>query len=114
MCRALRAGEEWNITHNDIRPSTIRIESKTAILKLADFCLNEAGIIRDKITPSRLPYTSPESLYLTATDHYHRQCTPPSDIFSLGVTLHEAMTQKPAFSADVEAEDAEKEIRYRI
>ena len=58
------AAEEWHITHNDLRPSTIRIKGKTARVKLTDFCLNEAGIIRDKIESTRLPYTSPESLYL--------------------------------------------------
>lgn len=76
--------------------------------------MNEASIVRNKIESSRLPYTSPESLYLNDKDQYSVQCTHLADIFSLGVTLHETMTLVQAFEADEEEEDKEQQIRYRI
>ena len=73
MLSALAYAQEWNLTHNDLRPDTIFV-SASGKVKLADFCLNHAGILGTN------PYKK------------ETECGHKADIFAVGAILHEMCT----------------------
>lgn len=91
------------VIHRDIKPANILIDHHGRAL-LADFGIAQSASKTGKFAPSlgTLRYMSPEQLVGKPSDHR-------SDIFSLAVVLHEALTGKIPYSS-VEPNTLRKEI----
>lgn len=104
VCRALdhvhnlldADGAPLNVVHRDVTPSNILLTA-TGTAKLLDFGVakyrasqakSQVGTIKGK--PA---YLAPETLDRRAVDHR-------TDIFSLGIVLHELLTLEPLFEGD--------------
>lgn len=105
-------GKPLGIIHRDVNPRNIRVDWKTGAVKLTDFGAAYSKRVGREETPERLRkgdlmYASPEYLRGTAMDAR-------SDVFSLGLVLLEALTNRHFFASlpgpiegaplDVEAE----------
>jgi serine/threonine protein kinase len=91
------AGQPLRIVHRDVSPQNILIERSTGTAKLLDFGIasaesnlheTQAGLIKGKIA-----YFSPEQARGDALDGR-------TDLYALGLVLHEALIGKRVFSAD--------------
>jgi len=93
----LRAAHEQGIIHRDIKPANLLIDDR-GLVKIADFglALVTSGVSRLTATGMFMGtpgYLSPEQCLDQDPDHR-------TDIFSLGVTLYEALSGKVPFTAD--------------
>lgn len=93
IAEALQHAHAEGVLHNDIKPANVMLDvSGRAVI--TDFSGN--GLVDDvaqeeqRLALGTLRYMAPERL--------HRQADARSDIYSLGVTLYELVTQFPAFS----------------
>lgn len=90
------AGQALNIIHRDVSPQNILV-SYSGTIKLIDFGIalaaNRLGFTEAGILKGKFSFMSPEQARGEALDHR-------SDIFSLGVVLHEAITDQRLFKAD--------------
>jgi len=98
--------EPLGLVHRDVSPPNIML-SRAGEVKLTDFgiarargrtILTEAGVIRGKMA-----YLSPEQAAGGELDHR-------SDLYSLGVVLHEMLTGQKLFAAE-QAQDLWRQIR---
>lgn len=89
-------GNPLNIVHRDISPQNILI-SYSGTIKLIDFGIalaaNRLGFTEAGILKGKFSFMSPEQARGENLDHR-------SDIFSLGVVIHEALTEQRLFKAD--------------
>jgi len=93
----LRAAHEQGIIHRDIKPANLLIDDR-GLVKIADFglALVTSGVSRLTATGMFMGtpgYLSPEQCLDQDPDHR-------TDIYSLGVTLYEALSGKVPFTAD--------------
>lgn len=93
IAEALEHAHLHGVIHRDIKPANILIDHHGRAL-LADFGIaqsaNKAG--QEALSLGTLRYMSPEQLE-------GRTCDPRSDIFSLGVVLHEVTTGRLPYSS---------------
>jgi len=86
------------IVHRDLKPSNIML-NRDGIVKVMDFGLakviGEPGLTRTGVQVGTVCYMSPEQVLNKPTDIR-------SDIYSLGVTLYEILTEHVPFHADSE------------
>ena len=102
LCLGLYAAHENGVLHRDLKPANIMIDGRGKLL-ITDFGLAE---LADKVpgvdvrsgTPT---YMSPEQLA-------GREVTQRSDVYSLGIILHELYTGKTVWEASSMAELVEK------
>ena len=93
IAEALQHAHTEGVLHNDIKPANIMLET-TGRAVITDFSGN--GLVDDvaqeeqRLALGTLRYMAPERL--------QRQADVRSDVYSLGVTLYELVTQFPAFS----------------
>lgn len=87
LCRALSFIHSRNIVHRDIKPSNIMVMPDQTV-KLTDFGLADIGTGEKKIKGT-INYMAPEVL--------EKACTPQTDIFALGITAYEMLTNKMFF-----------------
>jgi diguanylate cyclase (GGDEF)-like protein len=99
LAEALAALHAREILHRDIRPANIRYAPETGSIRLAAFSLaaelHRAGSV-DPSGPLQgdLPYIAPEQ-----TGRTNRPVDRRSDLYSLGIVLHELLTGALPFSA---------------
>lgn len=102
VCRGLyyahrkrdRKGRHLGIVHRDVTPSNILLDFRGNV-KLSDFGIAKALTMNvpdeTKVIMGKLPYMSPEQARGLPTD-------PRSDIYSLGLVLHQLLSGMPVFS----------------
>ena len=96
-CRGLQAAHEHGLVHRDIKPSNIFVMADDSV-KLIDFGVAHVVHARSRTTgfdKGTLLYMSPEQVQ-------HKPVSIQSDIYSLGVTLYEALTRRQPFRAATE------------
>ncbi len=84
------------LIHRDIKPGNIFVDPRTGRAKITDFCLARLaesgnGLTQDTALAGTPTYMSPEQARGTS------DLDPRSDIYSLGVTLYEALTGEVPF-----------------
>jgi serine/threonine-protein kinase len=98
LCLGLNAAHEQGVLHRDLKPANIMIDGRGKLL-ITDFGLAElaADVREDDIRSGTPAYMSPEQLA-------GREVTARSDIYSLGIILHEIYTGKTVWQAGSMAE----------
>ena len=97
VCSGLEAAWKKNIIHRDIKPSNIMV-AKSGTVKIADFGLAKSLDATKKLTQTNMymgtvAYTSPEQGEGRPLDHR-------TDIYSLGIVLHQLLTGSVPFTAE--------------
>lgn len=93
VARALAALARRGIVHRDVKPGNVFIGSKGEV-KLGDFGLAKRAFARC-VTPIREPLGTPH--YLAPEVVTGSSATPLSDLYSLGIVLHEMLSGQPPF-----------------
>lgn len=91
-CAALAAIHDAGITHRDIKPENILL-TKSGMVKLTDFGLakaQDARMTRTGVAMGTPSYMPPEQVL-------GKEADARSDIYSLGLVLHECLTGKTVF-----------------
>jgi hypothetical protein len=94
----LAAAHDQGVLHRDLKPSNVMVDRR-GIARITDFGLAEASeAIRDARAAEGTPfYMSPEQLE-------GREATAASDLYALGLLLHELFTGERVFEASSAAE----------
>ncbi|HEU5258181.1 MAG TPA: protein kinase [Vicinamibacterales bacterium] len=98
-CKGLQAAHDHGLIHRDLKPSNIFVMRDDSV-KIIDFGIAYAISAESRTRGFRkgtLPYMAPEQVDL-------RPASVQSDIYSLGVTLYEALTRTRAFRGSTEDE----------
>lgn len=97
-------GDPLGIVHRDMSPSNI-IVSYTGEVKIADFGIAKAEIsvynTKDGVLKGKFEYMSPEQASGIPIDHR-------SDLFSVGIMLHEMLTGRRLFKSESEIKTLER------
>jgi serine/threonine protein kinase len=93
-------GRPFNIIHRDVSPQNIRLTYDGRV-KLIDFGIAKAAVQRTKtqvgVLKGKFGYMSPEQVHDEGMDHR-------ADVFALGTTLWEMLTNRRLFSGENEFE----------
>ncbi|UZD65490.1 diguanylate cyclase [Marinobacter sp. AN1] len=101
IATALKHLHARSITHKDINPANILVNSKSRAIRLIDFGIathqqrEQANLKHPTTVPGTPGYMSPEQ-----TGRMNRAVDYRSDFYSLGATLYELVTGRPMFSAE--------------
>lgn len=93
---ALGYAHEHEVIHRDVKPANMIIDNKTMQLKLTDFGV--ARIAGAQQTQTGIVLGSPS--YMSPEQIRGEKLTGQTDVFSLGVTLYQALTQQLPFTGD--------------
>jgi serine/threonine-protein kinase len=111
-CEGVAEAHDLGIVHRDLKPSNLFLEERpdgAPVVKVLDFGLSKS-IGRSSVPQEDLDLTEP--LVLLGSPRYMspeqardpRQADERSDIWSLGLILHELLTGRPAFRARTKAD----------
>ncbi|MDA0285318.1 MAG: serine/threonine-protein kinase [Planctomycetota bacterium] len=99
VAQALRHAHRKGVLHNDVKPGNLLIDAAGKVF-VTDFGLAEPldsdSSDHDDAVNGTLKYMAPE--------RFLGICDETSDVYSLGITLLELVTQQPAFIADSRSE----------
>lgn len=105
LLSGLGFAHDHSIVHRDIKPSNIMF-SKKSIAKLVDFGI--AQMVGDqKITRTGTAVGTPK--YMSPEQVRGKELDTPSDIYSLGITIYEALTGQVPFRGDTDYEIMRKQ-----
>jgi CheY-like chemotaxis protein len=93
VARALAALARRGIVHRDVKPGNVFLGTKAEV-KLGDFGLAKRAYARC-VTPIREPLGTPH--YLAPEVVTGASATPLSDLYSLGIVVHEMLSGQPPF-----------------
>ena len=93
----LQAAHEQGIIHRDIKPANLLIDDR-GLVKIADFGLALMGAAASRLTATGMFMGTPG--YLSPEQCLDQEIDNRTDIYSLGVTLFEALSGKTPFVAD--------------
>jgi serine/threonine protein kinase/WD40 repeat protein len=94
VAEALAYAHQQGIVHRDIKPSNLLLDTQGTVW-VTDFGLAKAEGTGELTGPGDLLGT----LRYMAPERFRGQADPRSDVFSLGLTLYEMVTLRPAFAA---------------
>lgn len=102
LVSALAAAHKKNVSHLDIKPENIMINEVDGRTVLVDFGAARVDLGVETIDPTTQPYTyayAPPEVILRGQGKSKEKLGPYSDIFELGMLLHELRTGAPPLSA---------------
>lgn len=96
LCAGLAAAHDKGVLHRDLKPSNIMLDGRGEV-HIMDFGL--AGLVHEieDVRSGTPAYMAPEQLA-------GKEVTARSDIYALGLVLHELFTGKPAFEGNTRDE----------
>jgi len=102
ICKALEYAHSMNVIHRDIKPENILITADSKV-KILDFGIARRGMMEKTHIAKETKLTPPGTLlgtiqYLAPEYIQGEELTPLSDLYSLGVTLYELLTEQLPFS----------------
>jgi serine/threonine protein kinase len=100
VCEALRYAHQQQFLHNDIKPGNILLNENGRVW-ITDFGLSGSVQASESAHESMDPHGT---LRYMAPERFTGSHDARSDLYSLGLTLYEMVTLKPAFDAGSEAE----------
>jgi serine/threonine protein kinase len=101
ICAGLAAAHDKGVLHRDLKPSNIMLDGRGEVL-IMDFGLAGLAHEIEDVCSGTPTYMAPEQLA-------GKEVTARSDIYALGLVLHELFTGKPAF----EGKTREEIVRVR-
>jgi len=103
VAEALAYAHQQGIVHRDIKPSNLLLDTQGTVW-ITDFGLAKSEGTDELTSPGDLLGT----LRYMAPERFQGQADPRSDVYSLGLTLYEMVTLRPAFAAAERAQLIER------
>jgi WD40 repeat protein len=95
--RGLAAAHAQGLTHRDVKPGNILLESSHDQVRLTDFGLAH---VAEDVKLTRTGFVSGTPLYMSPEQALGEEADHRSDLFSLGAVLYEMCAGKPPFSGN--------------
>jgi serine/threonine protein kinase len=96
VCSVLAAAHHESLVHRDLKPANIMLEPDGTV-KVLDFGLAVAVDTSDSLL-TRAGQTIGTPAYMAPEQVLAATSTPATDLYALGITLHEMLTGKPVFT----------------
>jgi len=93
LCAGLAAAHDKGVIHRDLKPANIMVDARGQVL-ITDFGL---AAVEDRVRPEDIRSGTPA--YMAPEQLSGRTVTARSDLYALGLVLHEMFTGRPPFAA---------------